>query len=105
MRKPENNGFISLYCLVINAFSLVFTLISHLQGQEIFIYNISYKGNEDIDDPEKIVLSCSRISSEDSKISLILIKEIPAYFTGQKDLSAVIKIAQDRVQKVLDERG
>lgn len=61
--------------------------------------------NEDIDDLEKIVLSCSRISSEDSEISLILIEEMPAYFTGQKDLSAVIKIAQDRVQKVLDERG
>ena len=61
--------------------------------------------NKDIDDLEKIVLSCSRISSEDSEISLILIEEMPAYFTGQKDLSAVIKIAQDRVQKVLDERG
>jgi hypothetical protein len=30
---------------------------------------------------------------------------MPAYFTGQKDLDAVVNIAQDRVQKVLDERG
>jgi len=29
---------------------------------------------------------------------------MPAYFLGQKDLASVIKIAQDRAQKVLDER-
>jgi len=29
---------------------------------------------------------------------------MPAYFSGQKDLDEVVKIAQDRVQKVLDER-
>ena len=29
---------------------------------------------------------------------------MPAYFLGQKKLDQVIRIAQDRVQKVLDER-
>ena len=29
---------------------------------------------------------------------------MPSYFTGQKELGDVIKIAQDRVQKVLNER-
>ena len=50
-------------------------------------------------------MSCSRVSSEDSSISIILIEEMPAYFTGQKDLDSVIAIAQDRAQKVLDERS
>ena len=43
--------------------------------------------------------------SDDASISIILIEEMPAYFLGQKDLDAVIKIAQDRIQKVLNERG
>ena len=59
----------------------------------------------DIDRVENVILSCSRIDSVNSSISIILIEEMPAYFTGQKDLDSVIKIAQDRVQKVLDERG
>ena len=45
------------------------------------------------------------MNSPDSAINLILAEEMPAYFLGQKDLDAVIKIAQDRAQKVLDERG
>ena len=61
--------------------------------------------NSDIDNVEKIILSCSRMRSDNSAISMILIEEMPAYFLGQKDLDAVIKIAQDRIQKVLDERG
>ena len=64
-----------------------------------FVYS-----TKDIDDLEKIVLSCSGMKAEDSAISIILIEEMPAYFTGQKDLDAVVNIAQDRVQKVLDER-
>ena len=59
---------------------------------------------KDIDNLEKLVMSCSRVSSEDSSISIVLIEEMPAYFTGQKSLDDVIKIAQDRAQKVLDER-
>ena len=45
------------------------------------------------------------MSSRDAAINLILIEEMPAYFTGQKDIKDVVAIAQDRVQKVLDERG
>ena len=52
-----------------------------------------------------MILSCSQIKTEDSDISIILIEEMPAYFLVQKDLDAVIKIAQNRIQKVLDERG
>lgn len=59
----------------------------------------------DIDNLESIILSCSNLSNEDPDISIILIEEMPAYFLGQKDLDEVIKIAQDRAQKVLDERG
>lgn len=60
---------------------------------------------EDIDNLEKIILSCSKMNSPDSSINIILAEEMPAYFLGQKDLDSVIKIAQDRIQKVLDERG
>lgn len=65
-----------------------------------FVYS-----TKDIDDLEKIILSCSGMKAEDSAISIILIEEMPAYFTGQKDLDSVITISQDRAQKVLDERG
>ena len=57
-----------------------------------------------IDDLEKIILSCSSVDSEDQAVSIILLEEMPAYFTGQKSLDEVIKIAQNRAQKVLDER-
>ncbi|MDY6338165.1 MAG: ABC transporter substrate-binding protein [Saccharofermentans sp.] len=60
---------------------------------------------ETVNDLEKVILNCSRMNSVDSEINLILIEEMPAYFLGQKDLDDVIKIAQDRVQKVLGERG
>ena len=59
---------------------------------------------KNIDDLEDIILSCSGMHSEDQAVSIILIEEMPAYFTGQKSLDDVIKIAQDRAQKVLDER-
>ena len=67
------------------------------QEQNIFSEN-------DIEKLEKIIESCSRIDSIDPQISIILIEEMPAYFYGQKDLSSVTKIAQDRAQKVLNER-
>lgn len=59
----------------------------------------------DIELIESVILSCSRIKSEDSDIAIILIEEMPPYFLGQKNLDEVIYIAQDRIQKVLDERG
>lgn len=58
-----------------------------------------------IDTMENIILSCSKMSSADAEITLILVEEMPAYFTGQKDLDSVITIAQERAQKVLNERG
>jgi hypothetical protein len=60
--------------------------------------------SQDIDNLEKIITSCSGTNSVDADISIVLIEEMPAYFLGQKDLASVIKIAQDRAQKVLDER-
>ena len=60
---------------------------------------------KDIDNVERIILSCSTLEKSDADISKILVEEMPPYFLDQKDLDSVIKIAQDRVQKVLDERG
>ena len=81
-------------------------------GAEIFDYSLgttvvvtSKFTTEDIDNLENIILSCSKIDTPDAAINLIILEEMPAYFSGQKDLDSVIKIAQDRVQKVLDERG
>ena len=54
---------------------------------------------------EKIILNCSHFNSSDASVNIILIEEMPPYFLGQKDLNSVIKIAQDRTQKVFDERG
>jgi hypothetical protein len=45
------------------------------------------------------------MDSVDATINLILVEEMPAYFSGQKELDQVVKIAQDRAQKVLAERG
>lgn len=59
---------------------------------------------QDLDKLEKSILSCSGMKTQDTAISIILIEEMPPYFLGQKDLASVIKIAQDRSQKVLDER-
>ena len=59
---------------------------------------------QDTDNLENTILSCSRMNSADSDISMILIEEMPAYYLGQKDLDSVVVIIQDRVQKVLDER-
>ncbi len=60
---------------------------------------------QNINELEKIIESCSCTSAADAAINLILVEEMPAYFVGQKSLEEVAKIAQDRAQKVLDERG
>ncbi len=60
---------------------------------------------KNVDDMEAIIESCSIMKAQDADISLILIEEMPAYFSGQKDLDAVISIAQERCQKVINERG
>ena len=83
-------------------------------GYDIFGYDVATGmpatnglvfGAQNITDMENNILNCSRIYSPDATINLILIEEMPAYFMGQKSLEEVIAIAQDRVQKVLDERG
>ena len=61
--------------------------------------------NEHIDVLENTILNCSSVTTEDANINKVLVEEMPAYFMGQKSLDQVIRIAQDRVQKVLDERG
>lgn len=53
----------------------------------------------------EIVESVTTMNTSDASISKIISEEMPAYFSGQKDLDEVIEIMQDRVQKVLDERG
>ena len=72
--------------------------------EELMKNRIMYS-EANIDSMENIILSCSKMSSADAEINLILVEEMPAYFTGQKDIDAVISIAQDRIQKVLSERG
>lgn len=61
--------------------------------------------DKNIDDLEKIIESCSGINSSDASINLILAEEMQPYFLGQKSLEEVSRIAEDRVQKVIDERG
>ena len=72
-------------------------------GMDVIHYHITFS-EKNIDDMEKIILSCTHSKSEDGAVSIILIEEMPAYFLGQKDLDTVIKTAQSRAQKVLDER-
>lgn len=73
-------------------------------GMDVPANRIKYT-SEHIDTLEKIIDSCSLMRTEDSAINLILLEEMPAFFSGQKDLAAVTQIAQERVQKVLDERN
>ena len=82
------------------------------EGQEnIFEYSlgtyVSIKtkfADDDIDNLENVILSCSGADSVDAAINMILIEEMPAYFAGQKTLEQVIPVMQNRIQKVLDER-
>ena len=57
-----------------------------------------------IDQLEQTLLNCTTMKYTDPDIEKILVEEMPAYFSGQKSLEETAKIAQDRVQKVLDER-
>ena len=60
---------------------------------------------DDVDTYTEIIESVTVMNTSDASISKIISEEMPAYFSGQKDLDEVIEIMQDRVQKVLDERG
>ena len=59
---------------------------------------------DDLNSLENTIMNCTHFDSADAAINIILIEEMPPYFLGQKDLKSVIKIAQDRAQKVLNER-
>ena len=61
--------------------------------------------DKNLDDLEKIIESCSGINSSDASINLILAEEMQPFFLGQKSLDEVTRIAEDRVQKVINERG
>ena len=74
-------------------------------GNGVHLINGEPFTDKDIDNVERIILSCSTLEKSDADICKILVEEMPPYFLDQKDLDSVIKIAQDRVQKVLDERG
>lgn len=65
----------------------------------------NYVSEQSIVDLEKNINSCSCTNSVDSEIAIILKEEMAPYFIDQKQLPEVVAIAQDRVQKVLDERG
>ena len=86
--------------------------IEHYNGDGGFLlFDSSLNGKritftkEHIDRVEKIIESCKQSTITDSAINLILIEEMQPYFSGQKDIKSVAGIAQDRVQKVLNERG
>ena len=69
------------------------------------VKNRALFSEKNLDDMEAIIESCSIMCATDADISLILVEEMPAYFSGQKDLDSVIAIAQERCQKVINERG
>ena len=58
-----------------------------------------------IDDFESVINSCSQVASLDPEIMIIVKEEMPAYFTGQKELDDVIAIINDRVSTFINERG
>ena len=73
-------------------------------GEDIPENRVKYT-EEHIDTLEGIITNCSIMYAEDGEINKVLCEEMPAYFSGQKELSEVVAIAQERVQKILNERG
>ncbi|MCQ2534941.1 MAG: extracellular solute-binding protein [Clostridia bacterium] len=57
-----------------------------------------------IDDYTSIIRSASVVGSMDKNIGIIVIEEIPAYFTGQKPIEDVAAIIENRAQTVIEER-
>ena len=58
-----------------------------------------------LDDFQEMIESCSQVASQDSAVITIVREEMPAYFSGQKEIDDVISVMEDRVQTFLDERG
>ena len=73
-------------------------------GEDIPDNRVKYT-EEHVDNLETIITNCSIMYAEDGEINKVLCEEMPAYFSGQKELSEVVAIAQERVQKILNERG
>ena len=58
-----------------------------------------------IDDFESVINSCSQVASLDPEIMIIVKEEMPAYFTGQKELDDVIGLINNRVSTFINERS
>lgn len=72
--------------------------------EEIEMYGFHEIDYSCIDEFKTMIESCSLVASSDSDIITIVREEMPAYFSGQKDLEDVIEILEDRVQTTIDER-
>ena len=70
--------------------------------QMMGLYELDYSC---IDKFKELIESCSQVASQDSAVVTIVREEMPAYFSGQKDIEDVISVMEDRVQTFLDERG
>ena len=70
--------------------------------QMMGLYELDYSC---IDKFQDLIESCSQVASQDSAVVTIVREEMPAYFSGQKDIEDVISVMEDRVQTFLDERG
>ena len=72
---------------------------------EIRMYGLYELDYSCIDKFQELIESCSQVASMDSAVVTIIREEMPAYFSGQKDIDEVISVMEDRVQTFLDERG
>ncbi|MCQ2532071.1 MAG: hypothetical protein MJ093_05125 [Saccharofermentans sp.] len=74
-----------------NGFS---TLIWYVDGMDLQPYEDEYK---------EIVMNMTHASYADATIMLIISEEMPAYFEGQKSISDVTSIIENRVNNYIDE--
>ena len=75
---------------------------SEAEIQEYGLYELDYSC---IDRFQEMIESCSQVASSDSAVVTIAREEMPAYFSGQKEIEDIITVMEDRVQTFLDERG
>lgn len=66
------------------------------------LYELDYSC---IDRFQELIENCSQVASQDSAVITIVREEMPAYFSGQKDIDEVIEVMEDRVQTFINERG
>lgn len=96
-----------------------FENVAHLQ---IDGYNAELEGNSNfsysgrrvdgtrldysvIEDFEEECIATAHVMISDPSITVIITEEIPAYFSGQKNIDQVVDILENRVNTVLSERG